>query len=320
MKRNLELKTNSKKMRGYFARGDTLFRNIALLFSLIIIAIIVIMVYEMIRASIPAIRKFGAGFLISRIWDPVALTFGALPPVYGTLMSSFLALLISVPVSLGAAIFLSECAPRCLREPLSFILELLAVIPSVIYGVWGIFVLAPFLRDYIVPYIKRYSGFLPFFEGPFYGVGMLTGGIILAIMIIPTILSISREVIMAVPSSQREAALALGATKWEMITMAVLKYARSGILGAIILGLGRALGETMAVTMVIGNKYDISLSLFAPAYTMASLIANEFTEATEDLHLSSLIEIGLILFTISLILNIIARLMIRKFITDGAKR
>ena len=236
--------------------------------------------------------------------------FGALPLIFGTLLSSFLALLIAVPLSLGVAIFLTEFAPRGLRQPVAFLIELLAAIPSVVYGLWGIFVLIPFLRATVFPALKGAFGFLPFFEGPIYGPSMLSAGIILAIMVMPYIMSVSREVLLAVPGSQREAALALGATRWEAVVTAVVPYARSGIIGAIILGLGRALGETMAVTMLIGNRHEIAASLFAPGYTMAAAIANEFAEAATPMHFSALTYVALTLFVVTVLVNAGARLLI----------
>jgi len=291
---------------------DLGFKEAVTLVALSVAALTILLAYSMAMHAIPAIHKFGWDFLFTSTWDPVKEIYGALPFIYGTLVSSALALLIAVPFSLGIAVYLAELAPAFIRQPLNFLIELLAAIPSVIYGLWGIFVLAPFLKWWVQAFLSKYFGFLPFFQGAFYGVGMFTAGIILSIMIIPTISSVSREVFLAVPFTQREAALALGATRWETIRLAVLKYARAGILGAVILGLGRALGETMAVTMVIGNRPEISASLFAPAYTMASVIANEFTEATSDMYLSALIEIGLILFFVTLFLNIAARLLIWK--------
>ena len=286
------------------------FKKATTVLALSVVALTLLLVYNMASHAMPAIQKFGLRFLFTSTWDPVKENFGALPFIYGTIVSSGLALLIAVPVSLGIAIYLAELAPQFIRQPLSFLIELLAAIPSVVYGLWGIFVLAPFLRQNIQPFLTKYFGFLPIFQGQFYGVGMLTAGIILSIMVIPTISSVSREVFLAVPFNQREAATALGATRWETIRLAVLGYARPGVLGAVILGLGRALGETMAVTMVIGNRPEISASLFAPSYTMASVIANEFTEATSNLYLSALIEIGLVLFFVTLFINIAARLLI----------
>jgi len=291
---------------------DLGFKKAVTLMALGVTALACLLVYNMAVYAIPAIHKFGPRFLFTSTWDPVKEIFGALPFIYGTIVSSMLALIIAVPVSLGIAVYLAELAPLKIRQPLSFMIELLAAIPSVVYGLWGIFVLAPFLRNFIQPFLSKYFGFLPIFQGEFYGVGMLTAGIILSIMIIPTISSISREVFLTVPFTQREVASALGATRWEAIRLGVLGYARPGVLGAVILGLGRALGETMAVTMVIGNRPEASVSLFAPSYTMASVIANEFTEATGNLYLSALIEIGLILFFVTLLLNIAARALIWK--------
>lgn len=290
--------------------GDFLFRGVAGLFGVAIVLVLAAMAMEMWIAARPSIEHSGWRFVLGRDWNPVRESFGALPFIYGTLVSSLLALVIAVPVSLGVAIFLTELAPSWLRAPVSFLVELLAAVPSVIYGLWGIFALAPFLRNHLEPFLGKTLGFLPLFQGPHQGFGMLAGGIILAIMITPTISSVSREVLRAVPDSLREGALALGSTRWEALRYAILPYARSGIVGAIILGLGRALGETMAITMVIGNRADISASLFAPGYTMASVIANEFTEATGDIYLGALAEIGLLLFLVTLILNIIARLLV----------
>jgi len=289
---------------------DILFRKICGLVSLTLIILTIFLIYVMIKYSMPSIQKFGLNFLSDTNWDPVTEKFGALPFIYGTIVSSLLALIIAVPLSLGIAIYLSEIAPLWVRKPLSFLVELLAAIPSVIYGMWGIFVLAPLLKNYVQPFLSKFFGFLPIFSGDYYGVGLMASGIILSIMIIPTISSVSRDVFLSVPDSLREAAMALGATQWETIKISVLKYAKTGVIGAIILGLGRALGETMAVTMVIGNKPEISASLFAPSYTMASVIANEFTEATSDLYIATLIEIGLCLFVVTFLLNIIARLLV----------
>lgn len=289
---------------------DPLFKKTSQIVALSLLVLSLFLIYVMIKYSIPSIQKFGLNFLFNTKWDPVSENFGALPFIYGTIVSSLIALIIAVPVSLGVAIYLAEIAPSSIREPLSFLVELLAAIPSVLYGIWGIFVLAPILREYVQPFLSKYFGFLPIFSGDYYGVGMMAAGIILSIMIIPTISSVSRDVFLSVPNTQREAAQALGATQWETIKLAVLNYAKPGVVGAVILGLGRALGETMAVTMVIGNKPEISASLFAPSYTMASVIANEFTEATSDLYIATLIELGLILFIITFMLNIIARLLI----------
>jgi phosphate transport system permease protein len=277
--------------------------------ALLIVAIVVAMVVALTVDSMPSIRQFGFSFLKTQRWDPVKGEFGALPFIYGTVASSLIALAISVPFSLGIAIFLVEQAPHYISRPVGFLVELLAAIPSVVYGLWGIFVLAPFLRNYIEPALASVLGWLPFFKGTITGIGLLTGGIILAIMVTPIISAVVRDVLAAVPGSQREAALALGATKWEMIRV-VLVNGAPGIAGAVILGLGRALGETMAVTMVIGNRAQISLSLFDPSYTIASAIANEFTEATGDLYLSALVELGLILFLVTFVVNGIARVLV----------
>ena len=240
----------------------------------------------------------------------MAEVYGAAPMIFGTLASSLLALLLAVPLALSVAIFLTEFSPRWLRQPVAFLVELLAAIPSVVYGTWGIFVLIPFLRSYVVPPLKALLGWTPFLQGVFYGNSLLAGGIILAIMIVPYIAAVSREVLLAVPTSQREAALAMGATRWEAVRTAVLPYGRAGLIGAVILGLGRALGETMAVTMVIGNRHDIGVSVLQPAYTMAAAIANEFSEATTGMYQSALVEVGLILFVLTVVVNAIARILI----------
>lgn len=298
------------RLFGYGNRGDRAFKWVVTVAACAILLLVALIAISMVNSSVASISRFGFGFLFSSTWDPVFEEFGALPFIYGTVVSSLLALLIGVPISLGAAIYLSELAPDWLRGPVSSLVELLAAIPSVVYGLWGIFVLAPLLRSVVQPFLSNTLGFLPLFQGPAYGFGMMAGGLILSIMIIPTITAVSRDVMRAVPSIQREGMLALGATRWETISKAVLPYARSGILGAVILGLGRALGETMAVTMLIGNRPEISASLFAPSYTMASVIANEFTEATYDLYLAALIEIGLVLFGVTLLLNVAARLLV----------
>lgn len=289
--------------------GDFIYEKLTLIFAIIVLLFAVLMGYEMYIGSKPSISKFGWIFLTETTWDPVAEIYGALPSIFGTLVSSFLSLLIAVPLSIGVAIYLSELAPRWLEKPLSFLVELLAGVPSIVYGLWGIFVLVPWLRAEVQPFLYEHLGFLPFFRGPMYGFGMLAAAIILSIMVLPIITSISRDIMKSVPSVQKEAALALGATKWEA-TKIVLANSKSGILGATMLGLGRAIGETMAVTMVIGNRPIISASLFDPAYTMASVIANEFTEATSDLYLSALIELALILFVITIIINVAARLLV----------
>jgi phosphate transport system permease protein len=290
--------------------GDFVFRRLTALLALLLIAALLSMTAAMVHGSAESLAKFGLGFVASQTWDPVRDVYGALPFIYGTIASSVLALCFAVPISLGVAIFLSELAPAWLREPVGFLVELLAAVPSVVYGLWGIFALAPWLRSTVEPFLARRLGFLPIFQGQQRGFGLLAGGIILAIMVTPTISSVSREVLRAVPSALREGALGLGATPWEALRIAVLPYARSGLIGATILGLGRALGETMAITMVIGNRTEISASLFAPSYTMASVIANEFSEATGSLYLSALAEIGLLLFVVTVLLNIVARLLV----------
>ena len=290
--------------------GDQIFKVAMLLCGLAVLATLVLIVYELTLRSGPSWHAFGFKFFGGHDWDPVNEQFGAMPFIYGTLVSSFLALLIAVPLSIGVAVFTTEMCPVALRGPLSFFVELLAAIPSVVYGLWAIFVLVPILSNYVEPFLSRTLGWTGFFEGPPYGISMLAAGIILAIMIIPIISSITREVLMVVPQHQREAALALGATRWEMIRVGVLRNARAGIMGGIILGLGRALGETMAVTMVIGNTPQIARSLFAPGHTMAAVIANEFTEATGDLYLSALVEIGLGLFLVTIVVNILAGLLV----------
>ncbi|MCU1266112.1 MAG: Phosphate transport system permease protein [Acidobacteria bacterium] len=289
--------------------GDAIFRGLMFCAALLVLIVVGGMIIALALKSLPSIRQFGFSFLWSREWNPVKSEFGALPFIYGTVVSSLLALLISVPLSLGIAIFLVEQAPHYIARPITFLVELLAAIPSVVYGLWGIFVLAPFLRVHVEPPLAHWFGWAPLFQGPITGIGMLTGGIILAIMVTPIISSVVRDVLAAVPNSQREAALALGATKWET-TRVVLINGAPGIAGAVMLGLGRALGETMAVTMVIGNRAEISASLFAPSYTIASAIANEFTEATQDLYLSALVELGLILFLVTFVVNGLARVLV----------
>ena len=291
-------------------RGDAAYRWALTLLALALPALLVAFLLELAVSAWPAITRFGWSFLWTSTWDPVAEIYGAAPMIFGTLVSSLLAVVIAVPLALGVAIYLTEFSPPWLRQPVAFLVELLAAIPSVVYGLWGIFVLIPFLRAVVAPPLRAMLGWTPLFDGVFYGNSMLAGGIILAIMIVPYIASVSREVLLAVPATQREAALGLGATRWEAVWSAVLPYGRAGVIGAIMLGLGRALGETMAVTMVIGNRHDISLSLFQPGYTMAATIANEFAEATSDLYLSALFEVGLILFVITVVVNALARLLV----------
>jgi phosphate transport system permease protein len=294
------------------SRKDRVFTATTLVLALCAMALPILIAAELARTSGPSLHKFGWAFVLTRVWDPVHEIYGALPFIYGTVVSSLLALLLAVPLGLGAAFWLVETAPRLLRRPVGFLLELLAAIPSVVYGLWGIFVLVPLLRDHLeVPLTTRFPD-LPLLSGEPFGIGMLSGGLILTIMVVPFIISASQQVLEAVPNSQREAALALGATKYEMMRTAVLPYARSGVVGAIMLGLGRALGETMAITMVIGNVPTISLHLFSPAYTMASVLANEFSEASSDMQRSALLEVALLLFVIAILVNLLALLLIKR--------
>ncbi|MDP9158682.1 MAG: phosphate ABC transporter permease subunit PstC [Acidobacteriota bacterium] len=290
--------------------ADTVFYLAMLACGLTVLALVGVILYQLITKSDLSWHSFGWRFFFSSEWDPVNDKFGALPFIYGTVVSSLVAMVLAVPLAVGVAIFITEMSPQWLRGPLAFVTELLAAIPSVIYGLWAIFVLVPLLRLYVQPWLAHRFGWTGLFGGPSYGIGMLAAGIILAVMVIPIISSITREVMTAVPRQQREAVLALGATRWEMIRTGVLRNARAGILGGIILGLGRALGETMAVTMVIGNRPEIAKSLFAPGYPMASVIANEFGEATGNIYLSSLVEVGLALFIVTVIVNVLAQLLV----------
>jgi len=294
------------------ALGDRIYKWAITLCAMSVPLLVVLIAVALGIAAWPAISTIGISLVTSSVWDVGAHKFGAAPALYGTLVSSAVALVIATPLAIGVAVFLSEFAPRWLRQPVAFLVDLLAAIPSVVYGLWGIFVLLPIMREHVMPFLRDdlRLGATPFFSGPAYGPSMLAAGVILAIMALPYISAVSREVLLAVPRSQREAALALGATRWEMIRDAVIPFARSGIVGGIILGLGRALGETMAVTMLIGNRPEISASLFAPGYTMASLIANEFSEATDDLHLSALMAVGAMLFAITLLVNGVARWLV----------
>lgn len=298
--------------------SDLVFRGLLTVFGASVIVLVAAIAFVLVGDAMPAIKRFGPAFLWTSRWDPVHNVFGALPFVFGTIASSALALIIAVPISLAVAVYLVEIAPHPTAVALSFIVELLAAIPSVILGLWGVFVLAPWVRSAVEPALARTLGWLPLFSGPQYGFGLLASGIILAIMIIPIVSSVSRDVLRAVPQEQREAMYALGATRWEAISRAVVPYGRVGIIGGIILGLGRALGETMAVTMVIGNRPQIPTSLFQPAYTIAAVLANEFTEATSDLYLSALIEMALVLFAVSLIVNALARWLVTR-VTAGSR-
>jgi phosphate transport system permease protein len=299
------------------AWADTFCHGLLAGLAALVFAAVALILFETARGAMPAIAAFGWKFLTTTVWDPVAEKFGALPYLYGTIVSSALALLIALPLGIGTAVFLAELAPPRLGEGVAFLVELLAAIPSIVYGIWGVFVLAPWLRGAIEPWLIKHLGFLPLFQGFPFGIGMLNAGIVLAVMVSPTIISLSREILLSLPGSLREAALAMGATRAEAIGV-MLDGARPGLLGAAILGLGRALGETMAVTMVIGNTSRISASLLSPGATMASVIANEFTEATGKLYLSALIEIALVLFGLTIVVNALARLLVRG--ATGARR
>src|SRR5437764_3503067 len=300
--------------------GDKAFEWLTLAMALAVVVLVVLLGWELWGGSSLAIRKFGCHFLTTSTWDPVAEQFGALSFIYGTLISSLIALLIAVPLSIATAVYLTELAPLWIRQPLISLVEMLAAIPSVILGLWGIFVMIPWLRDYPFPFLKRTLGWTPFFSGPIYGTSMLAGGIIIAIMIMPIITSVSREILRSVLNLQREAAYALGATRWDATRVAVLSYAKKGLFGAVILCLGRALGEPMAVTMVIGNTPQIAASLFQPGYTLASVLANEFTEATSDMYLQALFEIGFVLLGITILVNLLAQLLLRTITTTSATR
>lgn len=299
-----------REFLGRLRSGDQVAHLVTLTFAALILLITVLVFYELFRNSELAREKFGLSFFVTRVWDPIAGQFGALPFIYGTVLTSVVALVISMPLGVGAAMFLSELAPPRISDSLTFVIELLAAVPSVIFGLLGIFLVVPFLRTTVQPALQRTLGFLPLFQGPIYGVGFLAAGVVLAIMIVPFIVSISREALISVPADQREAALAVGATRWEATWQVVVPYARLGIFGSVFLALARALGETMAVTMVIGNDPRISASLFAPGYTVAAVIANEFTEATGELYIQALIELGLVLFLLTIVINGLARLLI----------
>ena len=300
--------------------GDQIAHLIVLVFAASIFLVTLLLLFELFKGSALPRHRFGLLFFVTRVWDPVEQQFGALPFIYGTLVTSMLALLIAVPLGVGAAIFLAELAPPRLSDNLTFVIELLAAVPSVIYGLLGIFILVPLLRAYVMPVLQKALGFLPIFKGPLYGVSFFAAGVVLAIMVVPYIISVSREVLLAVPADQREAALGLGATRWETTWQVVVPYARIGIFGSIFLSLARALGETMAVTMVIGNDPKISASLFAPGYSIAAVIANEFTEATGELYTQSLIELGLVLFLLTIVINGLARLLIAVTTRKGSSK
>ena len=290
--------------------GDQLFGGLLLGSAWAVLLVVAALVFVLLIAAWPALKTAGFGALTSTLWDPADGHFGALSFVFGTAVTSAIALLLAGPIGIAVALFLAELAPRRLAAPIAMLVELLAAVPSVVYGLWGLFVLAPVMRSAVQPVLSKTLGFLPLFQGPPLGIGMLTAGVLLSIMILPTVAAIARDVFTAVPNDQREGMLALGATKWEVLTKAVLPFARSGVIGALVLALGRAMGEAMAVVMIIGNTPAVSASLFKPAYTMASVLANEFTEATGQAYVSMLIEIGLLLFGLSVVVNVLARLLV----------
>lgn len=306
----LMTKSSRREKRRDVHLGDRIFYYSLKASAWTLVFVLLLMFGLILQMAWPAFQHFGWRFLVTNEWNSVTSEFGALALIYGTVVSSLIALVLAVPMSIGVALFLNELAPRWLSTPLGFFVEMLAAIPSIVYGLWGLFVLAPFLRTYVQPPLVDHLGFLRLFEGPPLGVGMMAAGVILAIMIMPTITAICREVFRAIPQSNREAALGLGATRWEMLKLAVLRSSQAGMLGATILGLGRALGETMAVTMVIGNNPDIKVSLMASAQTMASILANQYAEADSPLHLSALTAVGLALFLVSLTINGIARFVV----------
>ncbi len=304
---------NTESREAATSSGDRIFKGVSYFFAISVMCLMGLVVLVLFKESLPSIQKFGLGFITSTSWDPVALEFGALPAIYGTVVTSIIAIVIALPISIGIAIFLTEMAPTSLKGPIGVAIELLASIPSIIYGMWGLFILSPLLGDYVEPFIIDHFGFIPLFDGAPLGIGMLPAGFILAIMIIPFISSVSRDVFLMVPSILKESGYGVGATKWEVIRRVVLPFARSGIVGAVILGLGRALGETMAVTFMIGNSPDISLSLLDPATSISATLANEFTEADHPLYLSSIVELGLMLFIITFVVLAIAKLMTRRY-------
>jgi phosphate transport system permease protein len=314
--------TRTRRVSSLFrtaGKPDALVHAVVFVAAASIVALTLLLVYELWINSAPSRGKFGFAFLVTSVWDPIAGQFGALPFVFGTVVTSALGLIIAVPLGVGAATFLAELAPPRISDALTFCIELLAAVPSVIFGLIGIFVLVPILQKWVVPGLKQVLGFLPIFSGTFYGVSLFSAGIVLSVMIVPFIISISREVLLAVPRDLREAALALGATKWESTWQVVLPFAKTGIVGSVFLALARALGETMAVTMVVGNTPRIQASLLAPGYSIAAVIANEFTEATGDLYLSALIELGLVLFALTIVINGAARILILATTTRGMK-
>ena len=302
----------AQKMRPVSRVGERVFEGICLVMALAVVVLVVLVGYQLWKGAGNTFHKFGFSFLTKQDWDPTNASFGALPFIYGTLVTSLLGLLIATPLAIATAIFLTELAPNWVRQPLIFLIEMLAAIPSVILGLWAIFVLLPILNQSVFPFLQKTLGFLPIFSGTsFGGYSVLAASLVIAVMVLPIITSVSREILRSVPDLQREAAYGLGATRWEVTRIAVLSYAKKGIFGAMILGLGRALGETMAVTMVIGNANEISKSLFAPGNTLASVIASQFNEASDDSYRNALIAVGLVLFVITLIINLFARLLLR---------
>ena len=311
--------TGSRSFLARLREGDEIARLLTFLFAASVVIITVLLVYQLWINSVLPRHKFGFHFFVTQAWDPILDEYGALPFIYGTVITSAVALFIAVPLGIGAAIFLAELAPPRISDTLQFFIDLLAAVPSVIYGLLGVFIIVPLMRVVIAPTLIKTLGFLPIFTGPSYGVGFFTAGIVMAIMVIPYIISVSREVLLSVPRDQREAALALGSTRWEATWQVVVPFAKTGIMGSIFLAMARALGETMAVTMVIGNSPKIAASLFAPGYTIAAVIANEFTEATGDMYLQSLVYLGLVLFLLTFLLNGMARLLILATTQKGSK-
>jgi phosphate transport system permease protein len=311
--------TGSRSFLARLREGDEIARLVTFLFAATVVLITILLVYELWVNSVLPRHKFGFHFFVTSVWDPIMDEYGALPFIYGTLVTSAVALIIAVPLGIGAAIFLAELAPPRTSDTLQFFIDLLAAVPSVIYGLLGVFIIVPLMRTVIAPTLIKTLGFLPIFKGPSYGVGFFTAGIVMAIMVIPYIISVSREVLLSVPRDQREAALALGSTRWESTWQVVVPFAKTGIMGSIFLAMARALGETMAVTMVIGNSPKIAASLFAPGYSIAAVIANEFTEATGDMYLQSLVYLGLVLFLLTFLLNGMARLLILATTQKGSK-
>lgn len=299
------------RMKPISRAADNAFRWLCLAMALAVVGLVILVGWQLVAGTGPTLAKFGFGFLTNSVWNPVENEYAALPFIFGTLVTSLLALAIATPLAVATAVFLTELAPNWVRQPLIFLIEMLAAIPSVILGLWGIFVMLPFLKEHFFPALKNTLGFLPIFSGPSFGYSILAASIILAVMVLPIITSVSREILRSVPDLQREAAYGLGATRWEVTRIAVLSYAKKGIFGAMILGLGRALGETMAVTMVIGNANVIPKSLLAPGNTLASVIASQFQEATDDTYRNALVTVGLVLFAFTLLINLLARLLLK---------